>query len=59
MPRHSLAAERGDGVWLQRTEQLKMTKYAHLGSSHYFVPFAVETSGMLGRVDKDFTQELG
>ena len=34
-------------------------KYAHLNSTHFFVPFAVETSGVLGEAAEEFVRELG
>ena len=36
-----------------------MAKYEHLASSHFFVPFAVETSGVLGDAAEEFAGELG
>ena len=36
-----------------------MTKYAHLVTSHHFIPFVVETSGVLGEAALDFTRGLG
>ena len=36
-----------------------MAKYEHLDSSHLFVPFAVETSGVLGEAAEKFVGELG
>ena len=35
-----------------------MSKYAHLDTSHHFVPFVMETSGVLGKAAEEFTQEL-
>ena len=42
-----------------QAEHVKITKYAHLESSHLFVPFAVETSGVLGQAALDFVCDLG
>ena len=42
-----------------QAEQLKVAKYGHLVTSHYFVPFVVETSGVLGEAAEDFTRDLG
>ena len=36
----------------------KPDKYAHLDTSHHFVPFVAETLGVLGEGVKDFTWEL-
>ena len=47
------------GAVAAQAERLKLAKYAHLDSSHFFVPFAVETPGVLGEVAKDFVGELG
>ena len=43
-----------------QVERLKLTtvKYAHLDSSHFFVPFAVETSRVLGKAVEDLVGEL-
>ena len=35
-----------------------MDKYAHLDMSHHFVPFVMETSGVLGEAAVDFTRDL-
>ena len=42
-----------------QAERLKMLKYEHLNSSHFFVTFAVETSGVLGEAAEEFVAELG
>ena len=42
-----------------QAENSKISKYAHLESSHLFVPIAVETSGMLGQAALDFVSDLG
>ena len=41
-----------------QAEQLKVAKYAHLDTSHHFVPFVVETTGVLGEAAVDFTRDL-
>lgn len=41
-----------------QAEKLKLAKYAHLDSIYFFVPFAVETSGVLGEAAEDFLGEL-
>ena len=43
----------------KQAKQLKRAKYAHLDSSHHFIPVAVETSGALGAEALKFLQELG
>ena len=58
-PSHLSAAVRGPGVVAAQAEQLKRAKYAHLNMSHHFVPFVVETSGVLGEATEDFTRDLG
>ena len=58
-PSHLSAAVRGPGVVAAQAEQLKRAKYAHLDMSHHFVPFVVETSGVLGEAAEDFTRDLG
>ena len=42
-----------------QAERLKNVKYSHLVSSHYFVPFVVETSGVLGEAAEDLIWDLG
>ena len=37
-----------------QAERLKMAKYEHLNSSHFFVHFAVEMFGVLGEADEEF-----
>ena len=34
---------------------MKVSKYAHLDTSHHFVPLVVETSGVLGEATEEFT----
>ena len=38
---------------------LLLLHYCHLDASHHFVPFVVETSGVLGEAAVDFTRDLG
>ena len=40
-------------------EKAKTDKYALFGSSHYFVPVAIETSGVFGPEAISFIKELG
>ena len=58
-PSHIPIAVRGTGTVAAQAERLKMAKYEHLNSSHFFVPFAVETSGVLGEAAEKFVGELG
>ena len=41
-----------------QAERLIMIKYEHLDSSHFFVPFAVETSEVLGEAAEEFVGSL-
>ena len=41
------------------TAATQAAKFAHLDSSHFIVPFAVETSRVLGEAAGDFMRELG
>ena len=36
-----------------------MAKYEDLDSSHFYVPFALETPGVLGEAAEEFVGELG
>ena len=58
-PSHIPAAVRGAGTVAAQAERVKLAKYAHLNSTHFFVPFAVETSGVLGEAAEEFVRELG
>ena len=58
-PSHISAAAKGAGAVAAQAEHLKISKYAHLESSHLFVPIAVETSGVLGQAALDFVSDLG
>ena len=57
-PAHISAAVRGAGVVTAQARQVKVSQYAHLDTSQYFVPFKVEASGVLGKPAEEFTQEL-
>ena len=58
-PSHISIAVRGAGAVAAQAERLKMTKYEHLDSSHFFVPFAVETSRVLREAAEEFVGKLG
>ena len=58
-PSHLSSTVRGAGFVAAQAEQLKNAKYSHLDSSHYFVPFVVETSGVLGEAAEDLIWDLG
>ena len=58
-PSHISIAVRGAGTVAAQAERVKMAKYEHLASSHFFVPFAVETSEVLGEAAEEFVGELG
>ena len=53
-----LLATRAGAVAAQ-AERLELAQYAHLDSSNFFVPFAVEISAVLGEATEDFVRELG
>ena len=55
---HVSAAVRGAGIVAAQAEQQKGAKYAHLNTSHYFVPFVLETSGMFGEAAVEFARDL-
>ena len=58
-PSHVSKAAREVGAVALKAEQRKRSKYTLLESSHHFVPFALETSGVLGQAALDFIGELG
>ena len=58
-PSHVSAAAREAGAVAAQAEHLKIAKYCHLESSHHFVPFAVETSGVLGQAALDLVDDIG
>ena len=41
------------------TEEREVAKYAHLGPLHLFTPVAVETTGVIGQLTRDFLKDLG
>ena len=49
---------RGWSCGAERAEHVKISKYAHLDSSHYFIQVAVETLGMFGPEALSFFQDL-
>ena len=57
-PSHFPIGVRGAESVAAQAERLKMAKYEHLDSSHFFVPFAVEMSGVLGEAAEEFMGEL-
>ena len=58
VPSHSTLAEREAGAVTNDAKHRKRAKYAHLDSSHFFVPVAVETMGVLGREADCFLREV-
>ena len=58
-PSHLSAAAREAGAVAAQAEQLKNAKYAHLASSHHFVAFAMETSGVMGQTALGLLCDLG
>ena len=38
---------------------MKMQKYKHLDSYHFFTPVAIETTGVFGQRTTEFLKELG
>ena len=58
-PFHISIAVTGAGTVAAQAERLKMAKYEHLDSNHFFVPFAVETSGVLVEAAEEFMGEVG
>ena len=59
IPSHVSAAARGAGIVAAQAEHQKRAKYAHLDTSHHFVPFVVETSGVFGEAAVEFARDLG
>ena len=57
-PSYISHATREAGAVAERAEHLMISKYAHLDSSHHFVPVAVETSGVFGPEALPFIQDL-
>ena len=58
-PSHLSSAARGAEVVAAKAERFKNAKYSYLVSSHYFVWFVVETSGVLGEAAEDLIRDLG
>ena len=52
-------AAREAGLVASQAEKAKTQKYTLLGTSHHFVPFANETSGVFGPEAITFIKELG
>ena len=40
-------------------EERKVAKYAYLGPLHLFTPVAVEITGIIGQLTRDFLKDLG
>ena len=57
-PSHQTLAAREVRAVAMEAEQRKCTKYAHLESSHIFIPIAVETLGALGPQAQSFFKEV-
>ena len=58
-PSNVALTAREAGLVASQAEKAKTQKYALLGSSHHFVPFAIETSGVFGPEAITFIRELG
>ena len=58
-PSHISDATREAGAVAAQAERLKNAKYTHLVLSHHFVPFAIETSGVLGQAALGLLSDLG
>ena len=58
-PTHISAAAREAGAMAAQAEHLKSAKYAALKVSHHFVPFGVETTGVLGQAALSLVCDLG
>ena len=58
-PSYANLAAREAGAVADEAERKKKAKYAHLESSHYFVPVAVETLGVLGSEARTLLRDLG
>ena len=56
---HVALTAREAGLVASQAENAKTQKYALLGSSHHFVPLAIEPSGMFGPEAMSFIKELG
>ena len=51
--------QREPGEVAALAEERKVAKYAHLSSLHLFTPVAVETTGIIGQLTRDFLKDLG
>ena len=58
-PSHLALAAREAGAVANQAEQRKTEKYAHLRVSHHFVPFAIETSEVLGSEALSLLEDIG
>ena len=58
MPSHISAVAREAGAVAAQAKHLKDAQYSHLEASHHFVPFAVETSGLLGQAPLDLVDDI-
>ena len=58
-PSYSALATREAGAVAAEMERRKKAKYSHLDSSHFFVPVAVETLGVMGPEAGHFFRDLG
>ena len=58
-PSYANLAAREAGAVADEAERKKKAKYAHLESSHHFVPVAVETLGVLGSEARTLLRDLG
>ena len=58
-PSYSALATSEAGAVAAEMERRKKAKYFHLDSSHFFVPIAVETLGVMGREAGRFFRGLG
>ena len=56
---HVSVAAREVGAVASKAEHLKSAKYAALKVSHHFVPFAMETSGVLGQAALSLVWDIG
>ena len=56
---YAAAASREPGKVAALAEERKVAKYAHLGPLHLFTPVAVETTGVIGQLTRDFLKDLG
>ena len=57
-PSHPSLASREAGSVAQEAEYKKTQKYSHLFPAHFFVPVAVETTGVFGPEARNFFREL-